>query len=114
MAAARSGDALVVAQIVAVAHEGVDGAHGFALREREQQEGEIEVLRLRARDLDAPLVGLFDSDSRRSCGRGKRPAGERAQQQTDALDFRNRRTRAEDIVILLLDLFEDFQAAAAE
>src|SRR5262249_10529740 len=28
----------LVAQIVAVAHEGIDGAHGFALLAREQQE----------------------------------------------------------------------------
>src|ERR1019366_483870 len=51
-----------VAQIVAVAHEGIDGAHGFALLGGKQHERIVEVLGAAARHLPAVLIGLVDPD----------------------------------------------------
>ena len=51
-----------VAQIVAVAHEGVDGAHGFALLGGKQDERIVEVLGAAARHAHAVSIGLFDGD----------------------------------------------------
>src|ERR1035441_5786867 len=51
-----------IAEIVAVAHEGVDGAHGLALLRREQDERVVEVLGAGARHLQAVLIRLVDGD----------------------------------------------------
>src|ERR1035441_10375024 len=52
----------LVAQIVAVAHEGIDGAHGFALLGGKQHERIVEVLGAAARHVLAVSIGLFDGD----------------------------------------------------
>src|ERR1019366_9722893 len=51
-----------VAQIVAVAHEGIDGAHGFALLGGKQHERIVEVLGTATRHAQAVLIRLIDSD----------------------------------------------------
>src|ERR1035437_4441934 len=48
-----------VAQIVAVAHEGIDGAHSFALLGGEQHERIVEILGAAARHVQAVLIGLL-------------------------------------------------------
>src|SRR5258706_16251961 len=54
------GRAWLVAQIVAIAHERVDGAHGVPLGSREQHEGIIKVLGAIASDSAAVAVGALD------------------------------------------------------
>src|SRR5207237_10322994 len=49
-----------IAQVVAIAHEGVNGAHGFALLRGEQHERIVEVLGAGAGHAPAVVVGLFD------------------------------------------------------
>ena len=53
-------DAFRVTEIVAVAHERVNRAHGLALRPGEQEEGVVEVFGLGARHALAEGVGLRD------------------------------------------------------
>src|SRR5262249_51781880 len=59
----------LVAQIVAIPHEGVDGAHGLALLAGEQNEGVVEVPGARAGDLKAILIGLIDRNHYAACVR---------------------------------------------
>ncbi len=62
----RSGRAQrgVVGDVVAAAHEGVDGAEGFALAARQNEEGVVEILGRRARDAFAD--GVRHDELRRS------------------------------------------------
>ena len=58
MAGARR--AGLVAQVVAIAHERVDGAHGLALLRGKQHEGIVEILGAGARHAAAIFVRLVD------------------------------------------------------
>ena len=76
----RARGARLVAQIVAVAHEGIDSAHGFALLRGEQQEGVVEILGAGARHAAAVLVGLLDrvhGAARRKAVRASEPSSSR-------------------------------------
>ena len=79
---------------------------------REQQEGVVEILGAAARHARAVGVGLLDASIMPPAENATRASD--AEQQSDALHFGDRRTRAQHVVILLLDLFENPQAAAAE
>src|SRR5215471_789046 len=56
----RARGARLIAQVIAVAHEGIDGAHRLALLRTEEDERIIEILRAAARDFDAIRVGPVD------------------------------------------------------
>src|ERR1035437_3857578 len=62
-----------VAQIVAVAHEGIDGAHSFALLGGKQDERIVEVLGAAAGHLQAVSIGLLDGDHHTARRPPKRP-----------------------------------------
>src|SRR5690349_11716714 len=61
--------AQIVAQIIAIAHEGVDRAHRAALGGWEQEKRIIEILGLAARDAFAPGVRLGDGHAARENAR---------------------------------------------
>ena len=68
LAALVQAELRVVGDVVAAAHEGVDGAQGFALAARQNEEGVVEILGGRARD--ALADGIRHDELRRSGGPG--------------------------------------------
>src|SRR6516225_4020554 len=75
------GSAGLVAQIVAIAHERVDGAHRLSLLLGKEHERVIEVLGARASHFQAILIRLFDRDhyaARAKAMRANEPSSRRA------------------------------------
>ena len=67
----------LVAQVVAVAHERIDGAHGPPLLRRKQEEGIVEVLRAGARHAAAVFMRsreLFGHAARENATRANEPS----------------------------------------
>lgn len=86
-----AGCARFIAEIVAMAHEGVYRAHGVALPAREQNEGIVEVFGAGARDMAAVAVGFLEGGHHAAREKATRASEPSRSQTRSVLDIAGRR-----------------------